>query len=115
MKKKKSIEDLIKDYNKWVSTNFPAATINGTLSGLKREVKEVEQDVERLLFLIEEDRDCEDIRTDLSIEISDVLMSCFDLSRLAGISQEALWKKFAEKLEINKKNINLSDEFKGFM
>ncbi len=93
--RKRSIEDILKDYNKWASNQFPNSTAISSLIGLKREIEEVIEEINLESFYHDKER--------LAIEYADCLMYIIDSSRRSGIDEAELFMYFDKKLEINKK------------
>ncbi len=98
------IEKIIQDYQNWASIQFPNSTYISSIIGLKREVDELEIELNRPLsdeYFGEED--VEKYRNDVGLEYADCLMYLIDGARRYGYSFHDLIGFLEQKLEINKK------------
>lgn len=91
----RSIGKLFKDYNKWSKNQFPNSTSQSSLEGLKREIIEVEIELNKPFK--------ETSKSVIGTEYVDCLMYIIDSSRRSGISERKLIKLFRKKLKINQK------------
>ncbi len=82
------IIDLEKERFEWSLKTFPESTALSSLQHLKKEIKEIEQDIAA--------------RKIEPIEYADCLMCLFDSAGRQGISPEQIFTAFKEKLRINK-------------
>lgn len=94
--KKKPIEEILDEYHNWASSKFPNSTAKSSIEGLKREIIELEEEIEFNYG------DVYMSSKKVEFEYVDCLMYILDSSRRYGISNEILWQAFNEKLEINK-------------
>lgn len=88
---KKTIQRLEKERMQWSRRTFPEATALSSLEKLKSETEEIEKDIKAGKKVPE--------------EYADALMCLFDSAARQGITIDAIFKAFEEKLEINKRRI----------
>lgn len=96
-----SFESTLVRYNNWAEKQFPKSTSKSSLEGLKKEIIEVEDELNKPYSEVNKE--------ELGLEYVDCMMYLIDGARRAGINEFELIYLFRKKLKINKNrswNIN---------